>query len=73
MPDVLIRNFPADDLALLDERARRLGLSRTEFLRRQLQREAHRRTEAVTVADLQEFSDSFQDLADGEVMRDAWS
>lgn len=28
MPDVLIRNIPADDLALLDEQARRFGLSR---------------------------------------------
>ncbi|MEJ7755849.1 MAG: ribbon-helix-helix domain-containing protein [Nocardioidaceae bacterium] len=39
MPDVLIRNFPAEDLALLDEHAARLGLSRTEFLRRQLHQE----------------------------------
>jgi hypothetical protein len=29
MPDVLIRNFPAEDLALLDQHAARLGISRT--------------------------------------------
>ena len=39
MPDVLIRNFSADDLELLDKQARRLGLSRSEFLRRQLHQE----------------------------------
>jgi hypothetical protein len=33
MPDVLIRNFPAEDLALLDQLAARLGISRTEYLR----------------------------------------
>lgn len=30
MPDVLIRNFPAEDLTLLDEQAARLGISRSE-------------------------------------------
>ena len=40
MPDVLIRNFPAEDLTLLDEQAARLGISRTEYLRRHLHREA---------------------------------
>ena len=37
MPDVLIRNFPAEDLALLDEHAARFGISRAEYLRRHLQ------------------------------------
>lgn len=73
MPDVLIRNFPADDLALLDEHAARLGISRTEFLHRQLRQEARRTVTAVTAVDLARFSTVFADLADGDVMTSAWS
>ncbi len=73
MPDVLIRNFPAEDLALLDEHAARLGVSRTEFLRRQLHQEARRTATTVTGADLTRFSTAVSDLADHAVMSDAWS
>jgi hypothetical protein len=73
MSDVLIRNFPAEDLALLDAHAARLGISRTEFLRRQLQQEARRTVTTVSAADLVRFSQDFPDLADDEVMRGAWS
>lgn len=73
MPDVLIRNFPAEDLVLLDEHAARLGVSRTEFLRRQLQQEARRTATTVTGADLTRFSAAVADLADDAVMSDAWS
>lgn len=73
MPDVLIRNFPADDLELLDEQARRVGLSRTEYLRRQLQREARRTESRVTAGDLDAFSGLLPDLADTDVMGEAWS
>ncbi len=73
MPDVLIRNFSADDLALLDERAARLGISRTDFLRRQLHQEAHRAAVRVTAADLSRLGAAAGDLADPAVMSDAWS
>lgn len=73
MPDILIRNFPADDLELLDEKARRVGLSRTEYLRRQLHREARRTQAHVSATDLTNLSALVADLADPEVMRDAWS
>ena len=73
MPDVLIRNFPAEDLALLDEHAARLGLSRTEFLRRQLHQEARRTATTVTAADLTIFSSAVADLADESVISNAWS
>lgn len=73
MPDVLIRNFPAADLALLDEHAARLGISRTEFLRRRLQQEARRTVTVVTAADLARFAETFSDLSDDDVMSDAWS
>lgn len=73
MPDILIRNFPSEDLALLDEQARRAGLSRTEFLRRRLREQAHRSATSVTVADLRTLADLLPDLSDADIMRDAWS
>lgn len=73
MPDLLIRNFPAEDLALLDAHAARLGVSRTAFLRRQLHQEARRTAITVTAADLSRFSAAAADLADDAVMSDAWS
>ena len=73
MPDVLIRNFPAEDLALLDEHAARFGISRAAYLRRQLQQDARRAVTTVTAADLVAFTQALPDLADAETMRDAWS
>jgi hypothetical protein len=72
MPDVLIRDLPEEVLAGLDERARHLGLSRTEYLRRMLTREANRAPSAVTVGDLAAFAETFADLADASVMERAW-
>jgi hypothetical protein len=72
MPDVLIRDLPEDVLAGLDDRARQAGLSRTEYLRRMLTREASRDDSAVTVADLSAFADTFADLEDASVMERAW-
>jgi len=40
MTDVLVRDVPEDVIAALDSRASRLGLSRSEFLRRRLAQEA---------------------------------
>lgn len=73
MPDILIRNFPAEDLARLDELAARMRISRVEFLRRQLQQEARRSSASVTAADLVNLSPGIQDLDDSTVMGDAWS
>lgn len=73
MPDVLIRNIPADDLTLLDGQAARLGISRTEYLRRHLHREARRTAGAVTADDLRTIANLLPDLADDSVMSDAWS
>lgn len=73
MPDVLIRNIPAEDLDRLDEQARRVGLSRAEYVRRHLLREIRRVGAPVTVADLSEFSDLAADLEDADIMRSAWS
>jgi hypothetical protein len=73
VPDVLIRDVPEGDLARIDVQAARLGLSRTEYLRRRLHQEATRSSATVTVGDLQQFASRFSDLDDPEVMRRAWS
>jgi hypothetical protein len=73
MSDVLIRDVPDEVLAVIDHRAAALGLSRSEYLRRQLSQEAGRSEVAVTLADLQRFSELARDLDDPEVMDQAWS
>lgn len=73
MPDVLIRDVPAEDLTLLDEQARRAGLTRTEYLRRRLHEQARRAPGPVTEADLTALAGLLPDLADADMMRDAWS
>jgi hypothetical protein len=70
--DVLIRNVDDNDLARIDARAKRLGLPRSEYLRRLVTQEATREAaleqRAVTPADFEKFSN----LADEEWMRGAW-
>ncbi|HZJ03946.1 MAG TPA: ribbon-helix-helix protein, CopG family [Nocardioidaceae bacterium] len=73
MTDVLIRNVPDDDLARIDEQASRLGLSRSEYLRRRIMQDAARGEAHLTVADLQRAAALSQDLLDDSVMGDAWS
>lgn len=73
MPNVPIRDVPAEDLARIDAHAARLGLSRTEYLRRRLHQDAARPATPVTTEDLRAFADRFGDLAEPEVMSRAWS
>lgn len=72
MPDLLIRDVPEDVVAALDARAKKLGLSRTEYLRREMGRTASATEEPVTVETLRRFSETFADLGDPDVMRGAW-
>jgi hypothetical protein len=72
MSDMLIRDIPEDVLATLDANAARLGLSRSEYIRRELTRVAQRSASSVTTDDLQRFTTTFSDLADAEVMDQAW-
>ncbi|MGH3823763.1 MAG: type II toxin-antitoxin system VapB family antitoxin [Pseudonocardiaceae bacterium] len=72
MSDILIRDVPDDVLAALDAQAARLGLSRSEYIRRRLSQDAARSTARVSVADLQRFATTFHDLADPEIMTRAW-
>lgn len=73
MTDVLIRGVAEDDLARIDTRAARMGLSRGEYLRRRIAQEAHRGEQSLTVADLHRVTELNRDLLDEDVMRDAWS
>jgi len=73
MADILIRDIPDDVVAAIDSKARRAGLSRTEYIRRALARERHEATTGVTVDDLAAFGETVADLADPDVMRRAWS
>lgn len=69
---MLVRDVPDDVLAALDARAARLGLSRSEYLRRRLSQDAATSQAAVSLDDLTHFADLFGDLADPEVMSQAW-
>jgi hypothetical protein len=70
--DLLIRDVPDDVLASIDARAIRLGLSRTEYLRRRLTQDAAIFEGTVEIDDLARFAQTFADLADPEVMSQAW-
>jgi hypothetical protein len=73
MSDLLIRDVPDDVLAAIDARAVRLGLSRSEYLRRRLAEDAVAGRGRVHLKDLQRFNDDFSDLADPAVMEQAWT
>lgn len=72
MTDMLIRDVPDDVVAALDARAQRLGLSRSEYVRRRLAQDAAMPAADVTTADLARFANTFGDLADPDVMSQAW-
>ena len=72
MADLFIRDVPDDVIAAIDANAKRLGLSRTEHVRRILLGERQRTGGKVTLEDLHRFSELAQDLADEDVMRRAW-
>lgn len=72
MTDILIRDVPPDVLAAIDAKAERLGLSRSEYLRRQIARDATLPAQQVTVEDLRRSAESFRDLDDPEIMAKAW-
>jgi hypothetical protein len=72
MTDVLIRDVPDDIIAAIDAHAGRLGLSRSEYVRRRLAQDAATPGSPVSVDDLTRFADRFGDLADPDVMSQAW-
>lgn len=72
MTDVLIRDVPDEVLAVVDAHAGRLGLSRSEYVRRRLAQDAAVSDSAVTTADLARFGQLFTDLSDPGIMDQAW-
>ncbi|MEO6857186.1 MAG: antitoxin [Solirubrobacteraceae bacterium] len=72
MTNLLIRGLDTGDLERLDARARRLGLSRGEYVRRRLRADA-RPLITVSVADLERLERELPDLGDDAVMANAWS
>ncbi|BBX95868.1 type II toxin-antitoxin system VapB family antitoxin [Mycobacterium lacus] len=72
MSGVLIRDIPDDVLAALDRLAARLGLSRTEYIRRRLAQDARTVRTTVTAEDWRRFADTHSDLANPAVTDRAW-
>jgi hypothetical protein len=73
MTDLLIRDVPDDIVAALDADASRLGLSRSEYLRRTLAQAVARTGHIeLTIDDLARVAEVFADLGDDDVMREAW-
>jgi hypothetical protein len=72
MTDILIRDVPDNVITAVDARAARLGLSRSEYVRRRLTQDAAASGIAVSVEDLARFAEAFGDLADPDIMSQAW-
>ena len=72
MADMLVRDVPDEVVAALDAHAGRLGISRSEYVRRRLAQDVAVSASPVSVGDLARFADVFGDLADREVMARAW-
>lgn len=73
MTDILIRDVPDEVLAAIDAKATRLGLSRTAYLRRALERERSSDSGPVTIDQLERIATLAADLDDRDVMANAWS
>ena len=73
MTDILIRDVPDEVLAAIDAKAKRVGLSRTEYLRRTLERERVQSSGPVTVEQLERVASLTRDLDDPDVMARAWA
>ena len=73
MTDILIRDVPDDVIAAIDAKAKRLGLSRTAYLRRALAHERVQHPGPVTPEHLERLGSLAADLSDPTVMGDAWS
>ena len=72
MADILIRDVPDAVVAAVDAHAVRLGLSRSEYVRRRLAQDADVSGGSVEVADLARLAELAGHLADPDVMAQAW-
>lgn len=72
MADMLTRDVPDAVIAAVEAHAVRLGLSRSEYLRRRLAQDADVSGGSVEVSDLARLAELTGDLADPDVMDQAW-
>ena len=73
MSEILIRDIPDDVLAALAQLAAKMGLSRTEYIRRRLIQDARAARISVTPDDWSRFTDTYRDLGDPTVMDRVWN
>ncbi len=73
MTDILIRDVPDEVISAIDAKAKRVGLSRSEYLRRTLDRERVLDAGPVTVEQLRRTAALVSDLDNPVVMDGAWS
>jgi len=73
MTDILIRDVPEAVLAAIDAKAKRVGLSRTEYLRRALERERVPDAVSIGIEQLARAASLAADLDDPDTMSGAWS
>ena len=73
MSEILIRDIPDDVLAALAQLAAKMGLSRTEYIRRRLIQDARAARISLTPDDWNRFTDTYRDLGDPMVMDRAWN
>lgn len=73
MPNILIRDLSQEAVDRIDAAAANLGLSRNEYLRRRFEQSANAPGErTVTAEDWKRSAETFADLADPDVMENAW-
>jgi hypothetical protein len=73
MADLLIRDLAPELVVALDAKAKTLGISRVELVRRTITRDIAISTDSVTEQHLAALVELLPDLGDAEVMRGAWS
>lgn len=73
MTNVLIRGLSDETIARIDQNAKELGLSRNEYLRRRLEGDSPRASmKTTTEEDWKRSGEIFADLADPDIMAEAW-
>mgnify|MGYP002176058207 CR=1 FL=1 len=72
MTNVLVRGLSDEAVARIDRSAEELGLSRNEYLRRHLEGVGPRPAAKVTEESWKRSAEVLADLADPDIMADAW-
>jgi hypothetical protein len=70
--DILVRDVDEADVAAIDKRAAAMGLSRAQFLRQTIEKEARRGEAIVRAEDFRRVAILGADLLDADIMDRAW-